>query len=542
MEDVFYPNSSDCNKIFCFENTQACELPQAFKKSSALFCNNSIFSNYNGNFENDARQIESEEDAQKFLDKINWNGFVFRTCTNEENLSSNLHGNFQCSSNETNFFLSAEVCLIETGCTIEDESLLKTAMPQFVKYLYFVLGFFNLLGNFFVITNNCKYLTSSRHRYKEKTVFNILTLNLALADILIGIDVAMYAIYLAKTTSESQNHHIEISFCYVLAIFGFLSNQVSVFVLFLISAVRLYGVLRPFKHVKVKLIVGLVLLIWSFWVFLSILPFLDITASIFYFGVRNVKNGISDISFLSVKLLVKNLLAQKTLNKPCQMALNIIKKYDTPKILTKMLEKLHLVDETNSHQIGFFNKRNLVCIVNPLVEFHDPVAVLSLIILVFDLLIFVFVSVSYAIIIKKMKFGPNRFCKIFQLKKHPPDQATQYRGDRRKYLENQRMYRSILFIITTDLLIWVPILIASFIYYAMSMSESFCVDEVEAEKRKKSVYEIFTLFVLVALPINSTINPYFYSIQAWRKAIKGLKQKTANFTSISHDKNRTNNL
>lgn len=521
---------NSCNKLSCFDNLQSCSVLPRITNTSALYCDQSIASGYPENFNYEFQKISSEKDAEDFLDEINWGGFSFFPLGYETNFSSSFSNYLYYYDVETEDYTNLDFCIVANNCTDVSSAdvILSTTIPNFIKYLFFVLGFFNILGNLFVIVKTSKHLTSSKRYLKEKTIFNLLTLNLAMADILTGIDVTIYAFYLANLGTNLGSGHIEISFCHLLGILGFVSNQVSIFVLVLISAVRLYSIVRPFKPIKIKFIVGLLILIWSSWLISGLIPLWNVIDAMSFTGVRSFKNATTDISFASVKRLFKNLSKQRNLTAPCELTIKLIETYDSPTILVKTLEKLHLIDSNYTQLIGFYNKRNLMCIVHPLVEFGDPGSILVLLILLLDLLCFGFISVAYAVIIKKMQLKKKGFTEMFKLS---VSQTTHYYTNRKKANENQKMYRSILFIIISDLIVWIPMLILSFVYFFLSKTNSCQSSQVFQDK--ESLYVFCIIFLLVSLPINSTINPYFYSIQAWKQMAKDFKQKTTNLTSFS---------
>ena len=156
------------------------------------------------------------------------------------------------------------------GSSVDDGDNCNKDGENRITYVVLVaMEIISLLGNGAAIMYEIQTLTKQTTRKaKEEKINNMLVLNLCFADLLMGI----YLIIISL--SYLLNHTIAFNFnlCNAMGIISTLSIQVSMSVLVIISAYRLYSVLYPFKPIRIKVAVILMVLIWIVWMVVAIVP------------------------------------------------------------------------------------------------------------------------------------------------------------------------------------------------------------------------------------------------------------------------------
>ena len=234
--------------------------------------------------------MKSSNEMRKFLEKrIRWNVFVRAENVVSDGslempkISTHLQECGQ-TSNANNEIFFDKLCNHCDGDVAKDnESQQCTDLSTITLSLvlknypgpFIAMGVLSLLGNLIALIYEIKTLMQlSKQDAKEAKIYNVLVLNLCFADALM----AIYLIILPNTLKHSFRPELATSLtCDALGVTSVLSSQVSMSILVIISAYRLFSVLYPYKHIHVKVTVILIVLIWFVWLFVAIVPLLNET-------------------------------------------------------------------------------------------------------------------------------------------------------------------------------------------------------------------------------------------------------------------------
>ena len=421
----------------------------------------------------------------------------------------------------------------------------KIAIKTFLL-LVLMVGFFAITWNSIVILNSALVLRSKAIFSKEVKTYNFLLLNLAVADFLMGIHVAGVTAgslkFISTKEDVSDDQHIEecswlsSTVCSSLGVLNFLSSQASVSALVAISGLRLYGVYYPYRKLNLKVIIVVTAMVWLFWMAISCLPILNFEPFRSYFVdlIQLGSNGkMNKLRYSHLEYILQKLLDQ--INQFCGFygddGYNLKENLDW-NTLFSIAKKLKLFNEGDLKDltfISFYSVRRF-CAPKFLVYREHNHFSFSRFVLGFNVISFIFIFIAQLAIAKMSFVFPkdhktsksNRWSCLFQSKCRNPMQ-------RLRNMENQKMQIQMLLIVFTNFCCWIPVTIIS-IYYMLHITSQ---DACELLAFRRETEEWFYIFAMVAIPINSVINPFIYSISA-RKQIKKIflrccsRLKTAN--------------
>jgi len=199
------------------------------------------------NIETFSTQVSNSKDVETLLDHVNWRMFLqsckrgcssfTNTCSKIESTCFNSSTSYCCFSDSIDdLFFYFKQCG-NTDCNISVNSFSSSAL-----YILLILGTICLLGNVVVSYEKINSLSKSRSNHKEVRIYHVLVLNLALADLLMGI----YFIAIAFEAKQKVANHIYFSrprHCNALGILSTTSSQVSITIIFIISFYRLISLL-----------------------------------------------------------------------------------------------------------------------------------------------------------------------------------------------------------------------------------------------------------------------------------------------------------
>ena len=255
----------------------------------------------------DLSRVQSSSDLKAFLKKhVKWNVAIQLGLTSNSTNHSVEFADFSTSSEEcshsldSNLFSSKRICAekyenddgednAENRNSDDDKNTdsdnaygnytddgyncskkVKPIGENHPIYVVFIaMGIILLLGNGAAIMYEIRTLTKqSTRKAKEEIMYNMLVLNLCFADLLMGI----YLIIFLLSYVLEHFYCFNFNLCNALGIISTLSIQVSTSVIVIISAYRLYSVLYPFKPIRIKVAVILMVLIWIVWLVVAIVP------------------------------------------------------------------------------------------------------------------------------------------------------------------------------------------------------------------------------------------------------------------------------
>ena len=509
-------DDSGCELLFCQRN----EYTQS-NVSSYILCQSK------NETHNEALSFTSASDVEMALKNLQWEIFVIEQNATRMNATCATHNRTNssyCYSNDRNLLLSENACSIDPPCQCTNtntntyNALLREVTKKLLSTL-FVLTVLAIFGNSYVMVHNFKKLCFKFYsKSTEKKIHYFLVLNLSFANFILAVCALMFAIEVEIHYQEIDVFYIEVSRCNAIGHLAYVSNQVSVSTLVMISAFRLYSVINPYKIVHFKSTVTLVLVCWSVWILIASIPFMN--TILFSIGIR-FKNYES-ILYLAVENFVEN-LSHTNATDFTQSILQGILSHKTPAVMHQAIDSLGLINDTLSYDlIGYYNAHTM-CTLDILIEYDKPAAYITFFLVMFNFCSFLFMVIAYFIIIKRLWQGQgfreyikqsSCCCCGDSLQKRASSSAKR-RGD-----ENQRALLRIFCIIITEFFCWIPMTAISFSYLFKSSYMTSC--ELCEEKNDSA----WAAALLVPLILGNTlVIPYIYSTEVWVSLLKKISRK-----------------
>ena len=203
-----------------------------------------------------------------------------------------------CFSNHTIRLLKETACRQDYNCSTstyitfaeEEEELGKMTGLLFIPFLL-AMGLAAIFGNLAVMIRSFKVIFMqglTGQPVTEKRIYHVLILNLSFADLAMGFyavgSVSASIMYLVQHTHGDETTKTEgTTLCLVLGLINFVASQISVTAIATISGLRLHSVIFPYKAVRLKVILWIVLLTWLFWLTVASLPATDNDALNYHF-------------------------------------------------------------------------------------------------------------------------------------------------------------------------------------------------------------------------------------------------------------------
>ena len=301
---------------------------------------------------------------QPLIENSDWRLFIYlcgKTCQNFtyskyelHNVCSNSTCCFSDSINDVSRFPSCD----NTSCT----NFVNSSSPW---YSLLLLGLFCLIGNTVVILDKIISLLKKQHKDKEIQIYHTLVLNLALADLLMGV-------YLTAVSFEIKHkiaigvYFSESSICNLLGIISTVSSQVSLTVLLLISSYRLVGALVPYKRQHYRLVIIRISLTWINWTTVAALPLVPLEPfkTVFTYGMAKDRliNRNSLITFGRFVPFIKEKIMPHFIMVPeVKSILQAVIKFPTSSVLEKFSNALGWIhaEREKWDLIGFCDSKYL---------------------------------------------------------------------------------------------------------------------------------------------------------------------------------------
>ena len=472
------------------------------------------------------KEKNTEKDVTYLLDFVNLN--LYATCNNQscnENKTSvfkylklrlNSSNNSTCSL--TNDPCSLPFRIWQCGKSDNWNKLKPEIQPWF---LVFVLGLMCLFGNSIVIFRQIFNLPSQRNNHKESRVYNSLLLSLCLADFLMGIYLVVISFEMKRKSYDTHIYFTEYRLCNALGVLNFLSSQVSMSTILLISCFRLYSVVCPYKKVKLRIAFYLIALTWILWILVAVIPVIDIEPfkTFFNIGIRyNQLFSQKHLFFAAYRNLFKTIKDQMRIDSFLKFIFDAISNDSSNTVIEKAIKSFNLINYQNRtlSPFGFYNKQ-FYCTASTIV---DNIFVKSnyftLIFLLFNLISSFVVIVAYIAIYLSISNCQSKIL-YFLSKRNDPNQDSVNRFQQRK-AESQKVLCTITTIVLTDALFWFGICIASLSKWNMyDLTTKKSIDWYVNDR------QIFESVMLYLIPLNSVLNPFIYFNQFWYSVIKKLK-------------------
>ena len=481
-------------------------------------------------------QVSDSEDVVNLLDHVNWKMFIYsckQTCSNfsfPENEFQN-----DCPSSACCFRGSIDDLLFDLSqydYRIGSSDLNSLVISTWFVFLIF--GLLCLLGNIFVMYNKTESLIKTVKTEKEIQIYQTLVLNLALSDLLMGVYLTAIAFELKhKTTPGDEFYFSNPGICNGLGIIHTASSQVSITNLFIISVYRLVSVTKPFRAHHFKSVMLLIIVTWTVWLMVAMLPSIPVEPleTIFTFGLTKNRQAVrnSVIDFPRFRLILQTKILPSFDNfREVKSILQRVIEFPTPAVLEKFSNVLgFLHSETDNWTLlGYYNSL-YTCSVNfiPLEDEYHHFNNFGLSFVFYNLILSVGILICYILVTIKIYendkfcFAPCKFC-TSKLCCHFANflcnnvrfqhQENTVVGS--KSVENLKMLKRMTIIVLTDAICWIPVCVSSLVIWQLSAENTF---------KFRLPFQTATL---VLVPLNSIINPYIYSIHLWGHLLKKLRR------------------
>ena len=473
--------------------------------------------------------VSSAEDAEALLELVQWKIFVpscRELCDNFTKLETVLE-NF-CPNSPCRFSDRIdEVLQRMPDCSCSSCSSFTKSFIISKWEIFLALGIMCLIGNIIVIFDKITSLKKSQNKGKEVQIYYILVLNLAIADLLMGIYLTAVAFEIRHKVYHSQFFNNPV-ICNVLGVLNALSTQVSITVLLIISIYRLVGVVYPYRNQHVKVVVSSLIITWVLWLIIAILPLitLDPLKTTFTFGLakqRMLENDtlIDFMHFTPVLERILNLVNVTHYPEVHSVLLAIIQ-FPTVSVLEKAAAVLGLVnfDTEKWSLVGYYDlqyacatnffltgesqgrKSNFFTLSFVLYNFMTTLAILITYVLVTC-------KLSGTVFVAHICNGCSPGKKSLQ--KNLPNSELRLN-------ENRQVLNRISSIVLTNLFCWLPLCIAALVIGNVHVGTS------DARNVLRYVLSIQTAMLLV-VPLNSILNPYIYSYHLWKALFAKMRKK-----------------
>ena len=476
-----------------------------------------------------APKISCAEDAEALLELVQWKIFVQscrQPCDNFTKLET-LLGNF-CPNSSCRFSDRIDEILHRmpdcfcSSCSSFTESFIISKWGIFLA-----LGILCLIGNIIVIFDKITSLRKSQNKGKEVQIYYILVLNLATADLLMGIYLTAVAFEIRHKVYHSR-FFSNPGICNVLGVINALSTQVSITVLLIISIYRLVGVVYPYKNQHVKVVVSLLTINWVLWLIIAILPLipLDPLKTSFTFGLakqRKLENDslIDFLHFTPVFQRILNLVNVTHYPEIRSVLLTIIQ-FPTVSVLEKATAVLGLVNfNTEGWSLVGYYDLQYACATNFFLTGESQGRKFNhftLSFVIYNFMTTIAILITYILVTCKISGT------VFAA--HICDGCSPGKRSLQKNLpinelrsnENRHVLNRISVIILTNLFCWLPLCIAALVIGRAPVVTS------DGRDILRYVLSIQTAMLLV-VPLNSILNPYIYSYHLWKALFDKMRKK-----------------
>ena len=504
--------------------------PSELTEHKSCSVNKPIYLACDNNFNNTKKAklhektISSSSDVEELLEDVNWTISIY-SCGKSKLERCNFLNTQNCNQSYSPCRFTRdrfEIFPIRRMCGGPRKKSSTQIAASALWFPFLIFGLTCLLGNAVVIQRKLLSLIKKTNVFKEKQVYNVLVLNLSCADFLMGIYVTVMATEMKRKTDQLDLYFTEYKLCNTLGVLSLLSSQVSLTTLAIISSYRLLGTVNPYKRVHLKIVYVLVILTWTTWIFISVLPLItsEPIATLFSIGIRNSESNSlnSTVFFANEKKLFEYINHFASKNSELKTITSAIQAYPTAHVLVKAVTRFNLVNLQSWTFMGFYSSQYF-CSTALVVLSKTLSNNFNLTIIIYDFLTCIYLIIAYLLI--WINLSNNRIAaeirKYLKNKRQIPEKGHNNRIDENHKItrENRKVFWRISLIVATDLLLWIPLCIICFIAW-----KSF------------SHYSVFLKFhrniqlaILCVVPLNSLINPYIYSWYVWKRLFFNLFNK-----------------
>jgi len=493
-------------------------------------------------------QVSNSKDVEILLAHINWR---ISTASCEQSCYNFTYSTYQfydvCSDSSCCLSDSIDDLLrFSTQC---NNASCKSVINSYVItkwYIFLVLGLLSLVGNVIVIFDKIMSLRKKHNKNKEIQIYHTLVLNLAIADVLMGIYLTAIAFEIRRKVADSV-FFSEYGFCNWLGIINTVSSQVSLTTLFIISFYRLVAVIKPFKRQHLKSVITTIISTWIFWLAVSVLPVIPLEPFEITFSIGMVKGyQYEKDSFITLPnfVAIMQSIVFPSFNGVTEVEsiLQTVTQYPTPSVMKRFSRALGWVNvETENWSIVGYYDYQYSCSPSYLLVNHETYRFLNyfgLTFVLYNLIVSIGILISYISLSLKVH-NKERFCVsccngcVKSCKRLLSNKVVFLEANIAKS-ENQKMFKRISFVVATDILCWIPVCISSLIFWHI-----FIIKTIQNLGDFLEFTIPFQTVMLFLVSINSILNPFIYSYYLWKLLFK--KLKTRFFTKPSHVVSHTHN-
>ena len=340
------------------------------------------------------------------------------------------------------------------------------------KAAFWIMGFFVLFGNAFVVFDTARFLR--KQAVLDVKIFQrVIILNISIADFIMGvylITIATYSQVFSGIYGSVDREWRSSLRCSIIGSLSVIASEASCFFMVVLTAFRLANVFNPIA-LQTSSILPWKLSIVATWLLslcLSIIPIAGVAPSYFVhsisFSSRFHQNGSIEIAQFKQFMCRYALLSNTT-----------VKDYENDPESIEMFFQNNLPESLPVKIFGYYGETS-VCMPRFYVASGEPSWEYTFSLITFNLFCFIFVAIGYLEIYRRAKKSSAK------VRSNKSEQQA------------ARMQKRIAQIIATDFCCWIPICVMAYVRLGVDFSYI--------------VYQISAVFLL---PINSLLNPFLFS-------------------------------
>ena len=348
---------------------------------------------------------------------------------------------------------------------------------SFLRSMVWIMGLFATVGNFCVFVHEISMLKSSRRKKFTNValMYNILILNVALADFLMG----YFLLYLGV-----QNQIWSGLYCFhdrgwrtglecnILGVLSTLSAEVSLTSLAFLASYRYYCVFKPLqsRSFKIRTVVVCVACSWLVGFAIALTPLYKPLENYF----------LTHIWLKSSPYFTHDIIQKSSLQKFCRAHLiyDNLSNYGSHMNscsewggLINSLVRTNVIDIVDG-AFGYYSK-HATCLPKMFLTLEEPSWEFSLGVTIYNFVLCIYIAVIYITICHHQVRGP-----------------ISHSVQRSNVIQKR-----IAMLIVSDCACWIPVCLVAFLRFS-----GFSISD-----------EVYAITAIVLLPINSAVNPFFHS-------------------------------
>ena len=365
----------------------------------------------------------------------------------------------------------------ENNCSEKENEALFSSDTEMIaepgiKAAVWIMGFFVLFGNAFVIFDTARFL--GKQAVMDVKIFQrAIILNISIADFIMGvylITIAAYSQAFSGIYGSVDGEWRSSLRCSIIGSLSVISSESSCFFMVVLTAFRLANVFNPIASQTSSILPWKLCIVatWLLSLCLSIIPIAGVAPSYFVhsisFSSRFHQNGSIEIAQFKQFMCRYALLSNTT-----------VKDYGNDLESIEMFLRNNLPESLPVKIFGYYGETS-VCMPRFYVASGNPSWEYTFSLITFNLFCFIFVAIGYLEIYRRAKKSSAK------VRSNKSEQQA------------ARMQKRIAQIIATDFCCWIPICVMAYVRLGVDFSNI--------------VYQISAVFLF---PINSLLNPFLFS-------------------------------